>query len=417
MRFWSAYHRNFLFICSCQCIATLGLMAMVPIMPLYLETIGKGYAPYWASVALAAPAVSGIIFAKRMGAACDRYGYRFMVMITLAVFSVSMCLMALSDSMAGFLVGRLLLGAASLNLTLTAFSVAASLDAQRGRSLGILQSAAAFGSLTGPALGGVMMDFWSLPVLLLATAIFACMATIAAHWLLEEPAKLNLTHDVVTSNQTETIDNARGSHAQKENPAMKYWAISACLSQAAAFALVNVFVLFLDGRVQGLPLATTAGVIHAGAWAATLLFSPWWGRANDRYSPKRNFFLAACGCAISTGSLTLVDSLWLIILLRFLQGACFSALAQTIFYASTQEKSAELSGAAVGLAKQYLLAGQILGPLLVAALIIWVPAVDILYWIAGLFLLSALVVLCINEKRGQNLRDIEEPVLALQEKT
>ncbi len=412
---WSAYHRNFIFICACQCMATLGLMAMVPIMPLYLETIGQGYAPYWSSIALAAPAVTGIFFAKKMGAACDKYGYRLMVIITLSAFSLSMFLMALSDSMVGFLVGRLLLGAASLNLTLTAFAVAANLASQRGQSLGMLQSAAALGSLTGPALGGIMMDFWSLPLLLVVTALFAGVAAILSRWVLEEPNKNLQGVSALTAGQN---FSAAGNSAEKtRNPALKYWAIAACLSQAAAFALVNVFVLFLDGREQGLPLATMAGVIHAGAWAATMLFSPWWGRANDRFSPRRNFFLAASGCAIATGLLPLVNDLWLIILLRFLQGACFSALAQTIFYALTQSKGNVLSGAGVGLAKQYLLAGQIVGPLLVAALITWVPVSDILYWISLLFLLSALVALRVNERHKQEIANAGEPALALQEKT
>jgi MFS transporter, DHA1 family, staphyloferrin B biosynthesis exporter len=413
MRFWSDYHRHFLFICSCQCIATLGLMAMVPIMPLYLETIGKGYEPYWSSIALAAPAVTGIIFSKKMGAACDRYGYCFMVVIALAGFSASMFLMALSESMIGFLLGRLLLGAAGLSLTLTAFSCAASLESQRGQSLGLLQSAAALGSLAGPAIGGAMMDFWSLPLFLVLTASFAGMAAILAPWLLEEPIKIKQAPVLGAS---QVLANKNRIRIPQKNTALKYWAIAACLSQAAAFALVNVFVLFLEGRVQGLPLATSAGVIHAGAWAATMLFSPWWGRANDRYSPRRNFFLAALGCAISIGMLPFIDDLWLIVALRFFQGACFSALAQTIFYALTPDKNNALPGAGVGLAKQYLLAGQVVGPLLVAILIPWVSVTYILYWVSGLFLLSAFVAFCVTEKQTKSTLLSKATQLTLQEK-
>lgn len=402
------YQRNFVFICCCQCMATLGLMAMVPIMPLYLETIGQGYAPYWSSIALAAPAITGILCAKKIGSACDKYGYRFMVIITLVAFSISMFLMALSDSIVGFLVGRLLLGVASLNLTLTAFSVATNLGSRRGQSLGALQSASALGSLLGPTLGGLMMDFWSLPLLLIATASLGVVAALLARWLLNEPAHFS-TKDVAdpvpdtpASDIVHTLADNNIPPLKKTDPALKYWATAACLSQSAAFALVNIFVLFLAIRIQDLPLATTAGVIHAGAWIATLLFSPWWGRKNDRCSPKRNFCIAAIGCASVIGVLPFVDDLWLIVVLRFLQGAFFSALAQTIFFALTQHESSALSGAGVGLAKQYLLAGQILGPMLVAVLIPWISAVDILYWVSALFLGSALMAFLVDERKQLN---------------
>lgn len=374
---------NLVLLWCCQCVATLGLMAMVPVMPLYIAQLGAGYSPIWASLALAAPAVAALVFSSRIGRACDRYGYRFMVLASLLLLTASMALIALSDSIGGFLLGRLLLGASGVGVTLPAFACAAGGIERRGRALGGLQSAAACGCVAGPVIGGLLMDVWSLRPLLIATAAFSGIAAMLAAMALSEPAR------------GEGKDSAEGEVQAVSRPPPSgktfavYWMLAACLSQAGAMALVNTFVLFLQPKVSGDSLASATGIIHAAAWTAGMLAAPRWGRANDTGDVRHRFALAATGCALSVGLLPAVGELWQILLLRLLQGACFTALAQSVVFALSHRAAAGAQGESAGLARRYLVSGRILGPMLVAALLPWLEPAAILCCVALLFLASA----------------------------
>ncbi|WP_308366754.1 MULTISPECIES: MFS transporter [unclassified Microbulbifer] len=390
---------NLVLLWCCQCVATLGLMAMVPLMPLYLAQLGEGYSPVWASFALAAPAVTALVFSSRIGRACDRYGYRFMVLVSLVLFTASMSLIALSDGIVGFLLGRLLLGASGVSVTLTAFACAAGGIERRGRVLGRLQSAAACGCFTGPVIGGLLMDVWSLRPLLIATAAFSGIAALMAAMALREPA----CGDAKSSADGALQMAARPLPSHRSFTV--YWMLAACLSQAGAMALVNTFVLFLQSRVSGDSLASATGIIHAAAWAAGMLAAPRWGRANDSGDVRHRFALAAAGCALSVGLLPLAGELWQILLLRLLQGACFTALAQSVIFALSHRASGG-QGESAGLAKRYLVSGRILGPLLVAALLPWLQPDAVLVWVALLFAAAACCALKCPEVPG--IEPVEE---------
>ncbi len=374
--------KNLALIWCCQCVTTLGLMAMVPIMPLYLAILTNGSAVIWSSVALAAPAVTALAVAPKIGKACDIYGCRTLVLLSLTGFAVSMALMAFSSSILGFLAGRLLLGASGVGVTLTAFACVASTEDQRGRTLGLLQSASAFGSLSGPIIGGILLDLWSIKPLLIAITVFCGLAALIVSWRLEELPSLNPLKATNSSTKTGWLSNLR-------DPIMRNWMLAACLGQAAAFALVNTFVLFLEPQVAPTSLASITGVIHAAGWAASMLASPFWGRANEIGDTRRHYFIAGVGCAISIALLPLANHLWQILGLRIVQGACFAALAQSVFLALTTAKETSQQGESVGTAKGFLVLGQIVGPAVAAIFLPWWGPKEILWMVSALFILAA----------------------------
>jgi len=375
--------KNLTLIWCCQCVTTLGLMAMVPIMPLYLAQLTNGSTVIWSSVALAAPAVTALAVASKIGKACDIYGCRTLVLLSLTGYAISMALMAFSSSILGFLAGRLLLGASGVGVTLTAFACAASTMDQRGCTLGLLQSASAFGSLSGPIIGGILLDLWSLKPLLIAITLFCGLAALMVSWRLDElPSPYSLNPSSLST------DAGWGSNLR--DPIMRNWMFAACFGQAAAFALVNTFVFFLEPQVSPASLASIIGVTHAAGWAASMLASPFWGRANDTGDARRHYFIAGVGCAISVALLPLANHLWQILALRIVQGACFAALAQSVFLALITAKETSLQGEIVGTAKSYLVLGQIVGPAVVAIFLPWWGPKEALWGSSALFILAAL---------------------------
>ncbi len=380
-------HRNLALLLACQAVATLGLMVMVPIMPLYvalLTDVDAIGAARWSSLALAAPALSALCIAPYAGKWCDRFGYRRMLLVSLAVFIGSLLLMALSPSVYGFMLGRLLQGMSTLGVVLTAFIACASDDTSRGRSLGLQGSAVAFGAFAGPVLGGIMLDYWSLKPLLVVSALFTGVTGGFLWRYLSEPLKLAPDPDVPPFAGLRTLL----AHAD-----LRKWMLAAVLTQAAAFALVNVFALYLTARFHAVEaIASKAGLLHALSWLAAMLASPLWGHLNDRGEPRHWFTLAALGCALSIGLLMVVDQIWLVALLRIIQGACYAALAQSMLLACSRQLPASAYGHMTGLSSSFMVAGQLLGPLLIMGLTPVLDPVNLVWPVAALFLAAGLLV-------------------------
>lgn len=386
MDFEISVMHNLALLLVCQTVTTLGLMVFVPIMPLYIETLTEVDmldVAHWSSLALAAPAVGTLCFAPYAGKWCDRFGYRRMLLASLAVFIASMLLMALSSSVHGFMLGRLLQGISTIGVVLTAFIGYVSDDASRGRSLGLQESAIACGALAGPILGGMMLDHWSLRPLLIASAVLTGIAGGILWSQLSEPRKTVAIPGLPFS----------GLRTMLGHSYLRNWMLAACLIQAAAFAFVNVFALYLTALFPAAEaMASKIGLLHALGWLATMLAAPLWGHLNDRGEPRRYFTLAAMGCALSTGLLMVIDQIWLVALLRLAQGACYAALMQSVLLACSRQLPASSYGHVTGLSRSFMVVGQLLGPLLIMLLLPILSPVSLVWPVAILFFTGGLLV-------------------------
>ena len=342
----------------CQFLATFGLMVLVPVMPLYLEklTASTSASALWASIALAAPAVGSLLAAPRIGRLADRQGYRTALFLALSGFCLSLVLMSIAGNLVLFLAARVLLGLSGISVAITAYTshTVASTDSTstRGAALGRLQSAIAAACLSGPLLGGLFMDLWGMELLLNLTAAMTCIALIGAAFLLPEPPA--------------ATDDA----APVPLPKRWYWRwhhlswlAAGSLAQGGAFALVTCFALYINEiDPPALPAATTTGILHALAWTATFLAGGYWGKRNDNGQARENFILASAGCGIAILALLWVDNVWLIAILRLIQGFCFAALIQSVMFSLSSQVAPAQQGQAIGTAKSALVTGQLLGP-------------------------------------------------------
>ncbi|SEO45657.1 Predicted arabinose efflux permease, MFS family [Nitrosospira multiformis] len=379
--------RNLTVLLVCQAVTTLGLMVFVPIMPLYIATLEQmdgSSAGHWSSLALSAPALGTLCFAPYVGKWCDRFGYKQMLLISLCVFIASMLLMALGSTVYGFMLGRLLQGVSTIGVVLTAFIGYISDDTSRGRSLGLQESAIASGALAGPVLGGIMLDYWSLKPLLLTSAMLTGVAGGILWSKLSEPRKAVPISGLSFFGLRTVLSDSN----------LRNWMLAACLIQAAAFAFVNVFALYLSARFpSGEAIASKVGLLHALGWLATMLAAPLWGHLNDRGEPRRYFIIAAMGCALSTGLLVVIDEIWLIALLRLGQGACYAALMQSVLLACSRQLPASEYGHVTGLSRSFMVVGQLAGPLLIMLLLPVFSPISLVWPVAVLFFIGGLLVL------------------------
>ncbi|MEF9387467.1 MFS transporter [Ralstonia solanacearum species complex bacterium KE056] len=376
---------------GCQAVITLGLMVLVPIMPFFLrDLMGGGVAAAdavrWTSIALAAPGVGALLCAPFAGRWCERFGYRRALLLALSLFVTSMAMMALSRGLAMFIAGRLLQGASTVGVIVTAFIARVSDPAGRGRALGWQESAVAAGALAGPVLGGVLQDVWSVRPLLLAVAVCTGCAVLGLALSLREPAA------PVTHEASPEAGDGPPARSLLADSAFVRWLMAGALTQAGAFALVNVFALFVEARFAGMAaLASKVGVLHALGWCATLVAGPLWGAWNDRRDPARQFAGAALACALALALMPWAAHLWQIGLLRVLQGACYAALAQSMLLICCRAAPPALQGRATVVAKSAMTLGQLLGPLAVLVVLPFTGPAATLWLTAAMFIAAAAI--------------------------
>jgi MFS family permease len=347
---------TFYTLLSIQFLVTFALMLLIPVMPLYLQQLNNNVplSGFWSAAAIAAPAIGALLSAPMIGKGCDRFEKKTMLMLTQCLFVISLFAMALASSLISFLVARLLLGFAGISVVLTVYFCHASYQSE-ALQLAKQQRAIALACLFGPLVGGYALDSLSMHSLLLFSAISSAVLlgisnVIVRDLVLPQPPA------------EPSVINAR-----LWSWPLVGWLVAGCAVQAAAFALVVAFALYYQAQWPGnTQIASQIGALHATAWLATFLFAGFWGKRNQSGNPRFNFMLASAGCGLALLCIPWVNQLWLFMLARFCQGACFAALPQTLFLQISKICPINQRGAALGLARSSQVVGQLLGPLSVA---------------------------------------------------
>ena len=383
----AAWRRDYRLLWSGQFFATLGLMALVPLLPFYMETLGSSGAanPRWTGLALAAPALSVMLAAPLWGWLSDRLGRKTTVVYAFLGFALSMILMALARTPLEFVLSRVLQGACGLVVTIAAFVSVGAPTQARGRALGGLQSATAAGSLAGPLLGGMMADLWSLRPLLLATGLASAVGGVIA-------ARV-LTRQTTEAAGVVHAFPRRAVSSMFRDPSLRAFVLAGICVQTAAYGLVGVFAPQVKSLLENPAYAATwVGVLYAVTWGMTLLCAPWWGKRNDCTAVERNFFVAACGCAVSIACQALVTDVRWLLPLRVAQGFFFAALVQSVYLRVSQAGVTAHQGTQIGVANSLLMSGQIVGPLAGAVLSTFLALPTVFLFMAGVLLVAAGIV-------------------------
>ncbi|MBB5158094.1 MFS transporter [Saccharopolyspora phatthalungensis] len=376
--------RTFAVLCLGQFAATAGLTIVVPLLPFYLAQLGTPAAeiPWWTGVSLAAPAVTQLISGPVWGLIGDRFGRKPMVVRALAGLGLAIALMALADTPGQFLACRLLQGAFGgvVSATATYTSSAAGPD-RRGRALGGLFGATAAGSLLGPLVGGLLAGRFGFAPLFAAVAGLLLLSSVLAATLLVEP----------TGCGPERYSMQAVAATLWRVGESRMMLLAGLAAQAAIFALVVVFAPQVD-RLTGSMASATAwvGALQATTWAASWLGSPWWGRRNDVRPAQRGFAVAAALCGIAVALQALV-SVEMLLPLRIVQGFCFAALVQSVLHVTARQVPDRGCGAAFGFSTGLLDLGQVLGPLLGAAMAVLLPPTAVFFLIGALLVVAALL--------------------------
>ncbi len=152
-------------------IRMFGLFALLPVLSLYAADL-KGATPLLIGLAVGAYGLTQAGFQIPLGALSDRVGRVPVILFGLAIFAMGSVLAAVSDSIHGVIVGRLLQGAGAISATLTALITDVTREEVRTRSMAIfgigIGMSFMLAMVAGPLVAakfGVQSLFWVAAVL------------------------------------------------------------------------------------------------------------------------------------------------------------------------------------------------------------------------------------------------------------
>lgn len=387
----AAWSESFRVLWLGQFLVTASLTVIVPLLPFYLEQLGCTDARanrFWTAWALAAPALPLVIMAPIWGRIGDRFGRKAMVVRALFGIALAVTAMGLARTPLEFFLCRLAQGAfGGVDDAAAAFAVTEAPAPQRGRVMGMLQSATAAGALVGPLAGGFLSTRWGFaPILLVTGAAIATSGVLAARTLQESrhAASERARHVSFAGSAIQSLLRDRSACA---------FLCAGFLVQVGGYALVALFA----NRVRQLaPDAATAsewvGALQALTWAVTLLGAAWWGRRNDRVAVEKNFALAAAVCGLAVSAQALPSHAAWLAPLRALQGFCMSALGQSVFLRLSLGADPAQRGLRIGIANSGLTLGHVIGSLALIWLAGWLEQEVLFVFAGGVFLAAACVV-------------------------
>lgn len=395
--------RNLKLLWLAQFVNTAGLMMLVPIMPLYMEQLGAGARTgLWAGAAVAAPALPLALVTPLWGRLGDRIGRKWMVVRALIGLAAAMGVMAVADTLVVFVLARLLQGTVGgVVEAASAFVSGDGDDDERGSALGRSYSATAAGALTGPLVGGALLATGQLSAFMLALALAAtALAVFSTIALKERPCE----PDHTPPQSSERTDRRRGWFTSTIRELRPLVLAASFLAYFGVYGLIPVFATYVEGLVT-VPASAGPwiGGLHAVMWSGTFVGSFWWGSVNDRRrDPLRVLTLATLVTAASVVMQSWTPVPLALVPLRFVQGFCFAAIAQSVLLHASDAAPPHQRAGYVGVANAFLLGGQFTGPLVAGAAMALMAATHAATLAGFSVLLAALLLKISSLPRGQH---------------
>ena len=158
----------------------IGFSALVPVLPLYAETLGA--APSQVGLILSFHALAQLLFLPAWGFVSDRIGRRPVILVSLAGTALSFLVLAVATSIGVIYAGRLLSGffAASVGAA-QAVVTDITEEEDRAHGMGMVGAAVGLGMVLGPAMGGAVAawhpqaPFWVVAALSAINFVSACI--------------------------------------------------------------------------------------------------------------------------------------------------------------------------------------------------------------------------------------------------
>jgi MFS family permease len=167
-------------------IRMFGLFALLPVLSLYAAQL-EDATPLLIGLAVGAYGLTQAGFQVPLGVLSDRVGRIPVILLGLALFAAGSAVAAVSDSIHGVILGRLLQGAGAISATLAALITDATREEVRTRSMAVFGVGIGLAFMLAMALGPLLAAHFGVPALFWIAAALAIVAGLLLGLLPEIP--------------------------------------------------------------------------------------------------------------------------------------------------------------------------------------------------------------------------------------
>ena len=369
-----AGRRNFRAVWLALFTTSMGLMAFLPVLALYVEEEFGIQDPrevaFWASVIYGVGPLSAACMGPIWGAMGDRYGKKRMAVRANVAIAVTTALMPLAPTPGWLVAFRVLQGMFAGYVAPAMALVSGHLPKyMHGRVIAQLQVAMALGSFVGPYLGAEVTAWFGRSALFWTASGLSALAAVRVYVAaVDSPPAARRERSFFGAFR-------RGVGELLANRVFAWLLVLVLvlrLGQNMMEPMVSLFVRELGAQpwivawssTEALALdrtiAVAFGVLALGQW----LFTPVWGRMSDRRGPLRCLVVLSFGLFVAQGATAMVTSIDQFLSLRLVV-ACLVAGSLTLAFASVSKRVADENRTlAFSLVQSCVQLGLALGPLL-----------------------------------------------------
>ncbi|PLR85326.1 MFS transporter [Bacillus sp. V33-4] len=352
--------RNLMIMWFANFLVAASATMILPFLSLYIETMGAfsdDYVQRWSGFVFGITFLAAFFISPLWGRFGDKHGYKPILIIT--GFGIASCifLMGLVDSVQGLFILRLAMGVVT-GFIPTSLALISSQTRKEvaGKTLGTLQMGTVSGSLLGPLIGGMMADIFGFQYTFLITSFVIALATVLVAVGIKEKRREKAADYGKSFSRKDVV-----SHIFHNRVLLTIMILS-LLVNTANFSIQPLLALYVNQLNHSSNIAFLAGLAFSATGFGDLLFTRSWGKLGDSAGHDRVLMILLVLSALLFIPQGLVESLWQLILCRFLFGVAIGGVIPCITAYIRQMAPLAMQGEILGYNVSFQFMGNVIGP-------------------------------------------------------
>lgn len=307
-----------------------GMTMVTPFLSLFLardlNVQGEHAIGIWAGLIFAANFATAFIFQPLWGKLADKYGRKIMVLRSGFGMALVIALMGFATHPWHLLALRLLNGTISgFNPAAIALISSTAPKEKMGLAMGTMQSGNVAGTILGPLIGGLLAEWIGFRPIFFVTGILLFLASMLTLFFVREE------FDKKEAAQMPQASVLQGFTELSKTPQLLALFMVTLLLQFALVSPMSLLPLYVE-KLHGVPtdVAFWAGFVAAVAGMSNMITSPVLGRVSDKFGAHRVLTVCLIGAAASLIPQAFVESVWQLIVVRFVMGVFMGGLLPSV---------------------------------------------------------------------------------------